>query len=205
MYVQNKYCRISNDFLFLKKTNMTRDQAFQILTQYVKNPRMIAHSVASELIMRKLAKHLGENVEEWGLAGLLHDLDVEFTEGNPKTHGQECVPLLREAGVPENVIEAISLHNEESATVPRYLVFHHALAAGETLSGMIFATAMVYPDKKISSVKASSVTKRMKDKRFAASVKRENILECGKIGIELSNFVQLSLDALTETNEDLIS
>jgi putative nucleotidyltransferase with HDIG domain len=108
---------------------MTRDRALNLLNTYVKNPRMIAHSVASELIMRKLALHLGENEEEWCLAGLLHDLDVEFTEGNPKTHGQECVPILREAGVPENVIEAISLHNEDSALVARSLVFHHALAA----------------------------------------------------------------------------
>jgi len=79
------------------------------------------------------------------------------------------------------------------------------LAAGETLSGMIFATAMVYPDKQISSVKAASVTKRMKDKRFAASVKRENIMECEKTGIELGEFVQLALDALTDTDEILIS
>lgn len=184
---------------------MTRDNALQLLKQYVKNTKMIAHCIASELIMRKLAKHFGENEDEWGLAGLLHDLDVEFTEGNPETHGQECIPVLREAGISEDVIEAISLHNEESATKERSSRFHHALAAGETLSGMIFATAMVYPDKQISSVKAASVTKRMKDKRFAASVKRENIMECEKIGIELGEFVQLALDALTDTDEILIS
>jgi len=165
---------------------------------------MIAHSVASELIMRKLAHHFGEDEEEWGLAGLLHDLDVEFTEGNPKTHGQECVPILREAGVSENVIEAISLHNEESTPVARSSVFHHALAAGETLSGMIFATALVYPDKRISSVKASSVIKRMKDKRFAASVKRENILECEKIGLSPENFIQLALEALSPYSKELM-
>jgi putative nucleotidyltransferase with HDIG domain len=183
---------------------MNRISALSLLNTYVKNPRMIAHSLASELIMRKLAQHLDENEEEWGLAGLLHDLDVEFTEGNPKTHGQECVPILKEFGLPENVIEAISLHNEESAPFARSSVFHHALAAGETLSGMIFATALVYPDKRISSVKASSVIKRMKDKRFAASVKRENIMECEKIHISLDVFVQLALDALTPRESELM-
>lgn len=184
---------------------MTRNNALLLLNKYVKNPKMIAHCIASELILRRLAKHLGENEEEWGLAGLLHDIDVEFTNGNPKTHGQECISILREAGINEEVIDAISMHNEDSAPKERTTRFHHALAAGETLSGLIFATAMVYPDKQISSVKVNSVTKRMKDKRFAASVKRENILECEKIGIELSEFVRLSLEALTETGEVLIS
>jgi putative nucleotidyltransferase with HDIG domain len=183
---------------------MTRDNALQLLKQYVKNQKMISHSIASELIMRKLAKHFGESEEDWGQAGLLHDLDVEFTEGNAKTHGQECIPILREAGISEVVIEAISLHNEESAPKNRSSVFHHSLAAAETLSGLIFATAMVYPDKQISSVKVSSVTKRMKDKRFAASVKRENILECEKIGLPLDKFVQLALDALSPYDEELM-
>ncbi|MDD3859213.1 MAG: hypothetical protein PHW83_03365 [Bacteroidales bacterium] len=96
------------------------------------------------------------------------------------------------------------MHNEESAQKPRSTRFQHALAAGETLSGMIFATALVYPDKKISSVKVKSVTKRMKDKRFAASVKRENILECERIGLTLDEFVGLCLEALIEKENDLL-
>ncbi len=184
---------------------MTRNNALQLLKKHVKNPKMISHCIASELIMRKLANHFGENEEEWGLAGLLHDVDVEITDGNPKTHGQKAIPILKEAGLSEGVIDAISMHNEESTPVERSTIFQHALAAGETLSGLIFATALVYPDKKISSVKVKSITKRMKDKRFAASVKRENILECEKINLDISEFVRLSLEALTETDEVLIS
>jgi putative nucleotidyltransferase with HDIG domain len=183
---------------------MDRNTALQLLNQYVQNPKRISHCVASELIMRRLAKHFGENEEEWGLAGLLHDLDVEFTEGNPKTHGQECIPILKEAGVSNEVIDAISMHNEDSAPSMRTTRFQHALAAGETISGLIFATAMVYQDKKIESVQVKSVTKRMKDKRFAASVKRDNILECEKIGLELNEFVALCLEALYESDEKLI-
>lgn len=187
-----------------EKNNMHRDKALELLKKYVKDPKKIAHSIASEIIMRRLAQHFGENEEEWGLAGLLHDIDVEITEGNPLIHGQECLTILKDAEIPENVLEAISLHNEESALFPRNKILHHALAAGETLSGMIFATALVYPDKKISSVRANSVIKRMKDKRFAASVKRENILECEKIGLTLEQFIEMSLEALIERENDLI-
>ncbi len=184
---------------------MTRDKALKLLNQYVKNPKMIAHCIASELIMRRLAKHFGENEEEWGLAGLLHDVDVEITEGDPKRHGLEAIPILKEQGIKDTIIDAISMHNEDSAPKERCERIHHALAAGETISGLIFATAYIYPDKQISSVKVKSITKRMKDKRFAASVSRENIMECEKIGLELSVFVGLCLEALTETDEVLIS
>jgi putative nucleotidyltransferase with HDIG domain len=175
---------------------MNRDNAFELLKNYVKNPKLISHCIASELIMRKLSEYFGENEEEWGLAGLLHDIDVEITNADPKTHGQVGLKILSDAGIPEKVIEAISRHNEYSSPMPRITRLDHALASGETISGIIFATALVYPDKKISSVKPSSVIKRMKDKRFAASVKRENIMECEKIGIPLMDFVSLCLDAL---------
>lgn len=180
---------------------MNREDALELLHQHVKKPKMIMHCIASELIMRRLAKHFGENEEAWGLAGLLHDIDVEFTEGDPKTHGQEGIPILKEHGISDDVIEAISMHNEDSAPKERYTRFHHALAAGETISGLIFATALVYPDKQISSVKVKSVTKRMKDKRFAASVNREIIMECEKIGFELPQFVELALEALKDSEE----
>ena len=81
--------------------------------------------------------------------------------------------------------------------------FHHALAACETITGLIFATALVYPDKKLSSVKAKSITKRMKEKIFAASVKRENIMECEKIGIPLDEFAEISLKAMQEISGEL--
>jgi len=184
---------------------MTRNNALELLKKYVKNHKMISHCIASELIMHKLANYFGENEEEWGLAGLLHDIDVEITDGNPKTHGQKAIPILKEAGLSDDVIDAISMHNEESTPVERSTRFQHALAAGETLSGLIFATALIYPDKQISSVKVMSITKRMKDKRFAASVKRENIRECEKIGLELNEFIALCLEALTDTSEVLVS
>jgi putative nucleotidyltransferase with HDIG domain len=177
---------------------LPREQAVELLRQYIKNERMIFHSLASEAVMRALALRLDRNEDQWGQAGLLHDLDVEVTNADPYVHGLETARILTEMGVDPEVIEAIRLHNEMAVNEPRTAEFHHALAAGETITGLIVATSLVYPDKKIASVKPKSVVKRMKEKAFAASVKRENILECELIGIPLEEFAELALVAMTE-------
>jgi uncharacterized protein len=179
---------------------LPREQAISLLHQYIKNDRMIFHSLASEAVLRAVAHRLGRDEEKWGLAGLLHDLDVEITHADPKMHGLETARILTEMGVDPEVTEAIKLHNEYAANQPRTSEFHHALAAGETITGLILATSLVYPDKMISSVKPKSITKRMKEKAFAASVSRENILECELIGIPLEEFAELSINAMTTVN-----
>ena len=173
-----------------------REQALELLNQYIKNDRMIRHSLASEAVLRSLARRLGRDEEKWGLAGLLHDLDVEITNADPKVHGLETARILSEMGIDEDIVEAIKLHNEMATDIPRTTEFHHALAAGETITGLITATSLVYPDKKVSSVKPKSVVKRMKEKAFAASVKRENILECELIGIPLEEFAEMAIVAM---------
>jgi putative nucleotidyltransferase with HDIG domain len=159
---------------------------------------MIFHSLASEVVLRAIARRLGRNEDLYGQAGLLHDLDVEVTNADPYIHGLETARILSEMDVDPEVIDAIRLHNEMSAKEPRTSEFHHALAAGETITGLIVATSLVYPDKKISSVKPKSVVKRMKEKAFAASVKRENILECELIGIPIDEFSELAIAAMSE-------
>lgn len=183
---------------------MTRETAEILINKCIQNPRMKAHCRASEVVMRALARHFGEDEDLWGLAGLLHDIDVEITNADAMTHGQVCIPILREAGLNEEVIKAISLHNEVSAKQPRSSRFHHALAAAETITGLITATALVYPDKRISSVKPKSVVKRMKEVHFAASVKRENILECEIIGISIEAFADMALTAMTTIEHELL-
>jgi putative nucleotidyltransferase with HDIG domain len=183
--------------------SISRDESINLLNEYVKNDRMIAHCLASEAVMKALAVHLGEDPHKWGTAGLLHDIDVELTAGDMKLHGKKAVEILNEKGVEPDIIDAILMHNEEASGIERSENFQHALAASETITGLIFATAMVYPDKKLSSVKAKSITKRMKEKAFAASVRRENILECEKIGIPLNEFAEISLKALQEISDEL--
>jgi putative nucleotidyltransferase with HDIG domain len=173
-----------------------RTQALVLLRQYVKNEKMIFHSLASEAVMRGLARELGRDEDKWGLAGLLHDLDVEITNADPIIHGTQTEVLLRDYDVDPDILDAIRMHNEYSAGKERSTEFQYALAAGETITGLIFATTYVYPDRKLTSVKPKSVVKRMKEKMFAASVKRENILECEKIGIPVDRFAALSIESM---------
>ena len=180
-----------------------REKAVELLNQYVKNEKMIIHSLESEAVMRALARRLGRDEEKWGLTGLLHDIDVEVTRADPKVHALKAEELLKGYELDEDMLDAIRMHNEMATGLERTREYQHALAAGETVTGLIHATALVYPDKKIAGVKGKSIRKRMKEKAFAASVKRENILECEKIGLTLEEFIEISLEAMKEIADEI--
>jgi putative nucleotidyltransferase with HDIG domain len=182
---------------------MNREEALALLKEYVRNDNLIKHCLATEAVMKALAERLGEDVEKWGLTGLLHDLDVELVQGDPTKHSLETIRILREKGVDDEILQAIRMHNAEAHGETRSQIFHHALAAGETITGLIVATAMVYPDKKIGSVKPKSVKKRMKEKRFAAGVNRDIIMVCEKLGMDLDEFLPLCLEAMQGISDDL--
>ncbi|MEN8115895.1 MAG: HD domain-containing protein [Bacteroidota bacterium] len=181
---------------------ISREEAVKMLHENIKAENMLKHCYASEAVLRAIAKHLGKDEEEWGLAGLLHDVDVEITNADPYTHGPYAEKLLN-GKVTDAMLDAIVMHNEIATGKERKKEFQHALAAGETITGLITAVTLVYPDKKIASVKPKSVTKRMKQKAFAASVKRENILECEKIGIPMPEFAEISVNAMKEISDVL--
>ena len=176
---------------------MERAKAFELLKTHLKNENLIRHCLASEAVMRALAARLGADAELWGQAGLLHDIDVELTAGDLARHTLEAERILKENGLPPELIEAVKMHNEAAhGGRRRSEVFHRALAAGETITGLITATALVYPDRRLASVKTASVTKRMKDKRFAATIDRSIILECEGLGLKLEEFAELALGAM---------
>jgi putative nucleotidyltransferase with HDIG domain len=181
---------------------ISRENAYKLLNQHIQNANMIKHCVASEAVLRAIAGKLDKDQKEWGIAGLLHDIDVEITNADPYKHGPHAAVMLDGLLSPE-AIDAIVMHNEIATGKERTTVFQHALAAGETVTGLIMATAMVYPDRKLASVKTKSITKRMKEKAFAASVKRENILECELIGIPINDFAELALVAMQEISDEL--
>jgi uncharacterized protein len=182
---------------------MTRDEALSLVHNHLKNPNMIKHCLATEAVMKALAEKLGEDPEKWGLAGLLHDLDAESSGDDLSVHTHETVRILKEKGLDEGIIEAIRLHNESAHQDKRSTVFHHALAAGETITGLIIATALVYPDKKLGSVKPKSVKKRFKEKAFAAGANRDIIRECEKCSLELGDFSDLCLTAMQGISGEL--
>ncbi len=150
--------------------------------------------------MRALARKFREDEERWGIIGLLHDVDWEETMEKPELHGVRCQEILRDAGADEEMISVIVSHvygHGSFADKARTEKTEHALAAAETITGLIFASALVHPEKKLSSVvQVKSIKKKMKDKSFAAKVNRDVIRECEKIGISVDEFIELSLGAM---------
>jgi len=177
---------------------MNVQEAEELLKKHVKDTKMLYHSYASAAVMEALAQRLGEDKVKWSVTGMLHDIDSEITDKDPSRHALEAENILKDYDVDEEMLDAIRMHNEEATGKERTTKFQHALAAGETITGLIYATALVYPDKKIKSVKPKSIKKRMKEKAFAASVKRDTIRECEEIGIPLEEFIELSLNAMKE-------
>jgi uncharacterized protein len=187
----------------MNSIGISREEALSLLKEHLKNENLIKHSLATEAIMRALAKRLVKDEETWAIAGLLHDLDTDLVNADLKTHGNKTAEILQEKGISPEIINAIKMHNEEAQDRKRSDVFEKALAAGETISGLITATTLVYPDKKLASVKAKSIKKRMKERQFAASVNRDIIRECEDIGIPLDEFIEISLGAMCGIANDL--
>ncbi len=182
---------------------ISRENALDLLKKHLKNEKLISHCLASEAIMRALAQKFQEDRDTWGIAGLLHDLDFEITQDDPARHGAVAADLLAEKKVSGEIINAIKKHNAEGLNLERKTLFEHSLACAETITGLIVATALIYPDKKLASVKPKSITKRMKTKHFARAVSRERIMECEKIDLALNDFVVLSLEAMKEIAGEL--
>jgi len=177
---------------------IARDEALAMVEAKLANRNLINHCLAAEAVLRAAALHLGEDVEKWGLAGLLHDLDAE-SQPELETHTSETVKILTEQGVDPEIIEAIRLHNLQAwPGEARTTRFHHMLAAGETITGLIIAAALVNPARKLDAVKAKSVKKRYKEKAFARGADREIIAECEAGDIQLAEFCEISLKAMQE-------
>ena len=175
---------------------MDRKRALELLDEYVRDESLRAHCLATEAVMRALARRLGQDEDLWGLTGLLHDLDFPQTKEEPSRHGLETRRLLAGEDFPEEAIRAIEAHNGEENGTPITEPFHHALRCGETVTGLVSAAALVQPDKKLASVKVKSLKKKFKDKAFARRVSREVIRECEKLGLELPEFFRLALEAM---------
>ena len=155
---------------------------------------MIKHMLATEAIMRALARKLGEDEQDWGLTGLIHDIDVELVEGDMSSHGRLGSDLAREMGASEAMAHAVLCHNEAHG-VPLETKLDKALFCADPLSGLITAAALVRPDR-LSGLTSKSVMKRFREKSFAAGVNREQVAQCQEIGLELEDFMALGITAM---------
>lgn len=194
----------------MENLGITKQQAKKLLDEHVKDPVTKLHMVESEAIMQALAKRLDEDEEGWGIVGLLHDIDWELTEKN--SSGEHCVKaeeILRQAGATDFLIETIQSHGYGMEEIPalkdkvRTTQIQYCLVAAETLTGLIIASALMQPDKKLASVSLPSLKKKFKNKGFAARCNRELIRECEKAGIPLDEFLELGRKALQGISDRL--
>jgi len=175
-------------------TKVNRKEALDSIQANVQDKNMVNHMLATEAIMCALSKRLGEDEEEWGLTGLLHDIDVELVEDEMSSHSKLGADLARELGANEKMAHAILCHNEAHG-IPRESKLDKALFCADPLSGLITAAALVRPDK-LSGLTTKSVMKRFREKSFAAGVNREQVLSCQEIGLELEEFITLGIEAM---------
>jgi putative nucleotidyltransferase with HDIG domain len=175
---------------------MTRDEALALLKEFTKSESLIRHALAVEAAMRHYATHFGENADTWGLTGLIHDFDYERWP-NPPEHTREGARILRERGVDAEIIGAILSHAEwNHDRYPLDRPLRKTLFAVDELCGFITAVAYVRPEK-LAGMSASSVRKKMKQKSFAAAVKREDIEQgAALLGLPLDDHITHVITAM---------
>jgi putative nucleotidyltransferase with HDIG domain len=154
----------------------SRDDAVAILHEHVQDANLRRHMLAVEAAMRRYAGELGADPDRWGLAGLLHDFDWEI-HPTIDTHPKEGVPILRERGVPEDVLQAILAHNTAGTGVERREPMDFALLACDEITGLIIAATFVRPHKDVRQLSVKSIKRNWKDKLFAAGVDRAEVAE----------------------------
>lgn len=173
---------------------ITRQEALELLREHVSDDKLVKHMLAVEAIMRALARELGQDEELWGLTGLLHDLDYEETKDDFSRHGLRSAELL-EGKLPPEALHAIMAHNDMTGVRPESQL-DLALRASDALSGLVVATVLVMPNKKLAEVKLSSLKKKFKAKDFARGANRDRIRLCEQLGISLERFLELGLEAM---------
>ena len=179
---------------------MERSQALALLKQFLKRENLIKHSLAAEACVRALARRLRQDEESWSLAGLLHDLDYEETKNDFSRHGFLATVRLAKEGVKREILDAIEAH---SGLKERRSLMEKALYAVDPLTGLIVASALMHPQKKLSALDTGFVLRRFQEKHFARGANRAQILSCSEIGLSLEEFIGLGLGAMQEIAGEL--
>lgn len=182
---------------------MQRSQALTILRQNLFNENLIKHCLAVEAIMRALALRFDEDAEKWGLTGLLHDIDYDKVRDNMEQHSLLGAEMLKDLGFDVEICEAVKSHNEAHGIEPNSLLAK-ALYVADPMSGLIIASTLVLPDRKIENLTAENILNRFKEKRFAAGANRKIIARCEEmLGLSLEEFADIALKAMQGINKEL--
>lgn len=174
---------------------MNREEALTLLKQHLKNQNLLNHSLAVEAIMRGLAEHMQEDIEKYGLAGLLHDIDYDVTGDDPARHSLLGAQILEEQGIDPEIVYAVKVHNEIHG-LERKSLLDKTLWAADPVSGFITAAALVRPDKSLAEVQMKSLKKRFKETAFARGASREQMQSCAELGLELDVYLEIALRSM---------
>jgi putative nucleotidyltransferase with HDIG domain len=186
----------------MEEDRMNRESAWNLLCEYTQSESLRKHMLAVEACMRAYARKNGEDENKWGIVGLLHDFDYE-KHPTPQEHPFVGSKVLEERGYPEEVRRAILSHADYSG-VKRETPMEKTLFACDELAGFITATALVKPGKSLAEVDAKSVRKKMKDKAFARSVSRDDIVNgAADLGVDLDQHITFCIEAMKEIAKEL--
>jgi putative nucleotidyltransferase with HDIG domain len=181
---------------------LDRDQAWNLLCEYTKSEGLRKHALAVETCVAAYARKFGEDEHKWSLTALLHDFDWEI-HPTLEEHPQKGEPILAERGVPEEIRRAILSHATHTG-VPRVSPLEKTLYACDELAGFITAISYVKPRRSVFEVDVSSVKKKMKDKAFARSVNRQDIVEgAAELGVNLDDHIEFCVKAMQDRAEEL--
>ncbi len=181
---------------------MDRQEALGLVRKQVKNKNLVKHMLAVEAVMGRLAEHYAEDSTIWSLAGLLHDIDYDTTADSPAEHSKVGAAMLREYGLSEEIVQAVESHNPYHG-LPRETRISKALHAADPVTGLIVAAALIHPRKKLDALDRSFVKNRFQEKHFARGADREQISSCQELGLDLDEFLGISLEAMQGISKEL--
>jgi len=181
---------------------MEREKALQLVKENIKQKNLVKHCLAVEAVMKRLAEYFEKDVEKWRLAGLLHDIDYEETADVPERHSIVGAEMLAEMDMPEDIVYAVKVHNGVHG-LPRKSLMDKALYASDPLTGLIVASALIHPDKKLAALDTQFVMKRYGESSFAKGADRDVIASCMEMDLGLEEFIGLALEGMKEIDNEL--
>jgi len=181
---------------------MNRNEALRLVKGEIKQENLVKHCLAVEAVMKRLAEYFDKDVDRWGLAGLLHDIDYEQTADDPEQHSLVGAKMLEEKGVEDDIVYAVKVHNH-AHQLPRKTLMDKALYAVDPLTGLVVAAALIHPDKKLEALDTEFVLNRYGESSFAKGADRKVIASCEDMGMELEEFIGLALEGMKSISDEL--
>ena len=181
---------------------MNRETALKHVKEHIKNKNLLKHMLATEAIMKGLAERFNEDAEKWGIAGLVHDIDLAVTVDDAKRHSKVGAEMLRELGYDDDIVYSVKVHNATHG-LERKSLMDKALYSCDPLTGLIVASALISPDKKLEKIDEDFILRRIDEKTFARGANRDQIKACSELGLDISEFISIGLNSMIKITKEL--